>query len=177
MIGSIWPWGKLQTCHWYEWPHPPVKNLLYSIRVCLSVCSNMSMLFLREFYNLVLEYMLVSDTPFLLLLFLVPLFDSTNMFSRSRYTFSLSISLCQTSLSATFLFLSLPFFSSGTLSIPLFFCLLCIHILTDILAFSHEHTCTPLQASQVAAIFHFWVLSNNNNINVCVKGVGAASLL
>lgn len=54
-----------------------------------------------------------------------------------------------------FFFFLCPFFSSGTLSIPLFFCLLCIHILTDILAFSHEHTCTPLQASQVAAIFHF----------------------
>ncbi len=81
--------------------------------VCLSVCSNMSMPFLREFYNLVLEYMLVSDTPFLLLLFLVPLFDSTNMFSRSRYTFSLSISSCQTSLSATFLFFLCPFFPVG----------------------------------------------------------------
>ncbi len=52
--------------------------------------------------------------PFLLLLFLVPLFDSTNMFSRSHYTFSLSISSCQTSLSATFLFsFSAPFFPVG----------------------------------------------------------------
>lgn len=133
----MWPWGKLRICHWYEWPHPPVKNLLCSIRVCASVCSNMSMPFLRGFYNLVLEYMLASDTLFLRLLFLVPLFDSTNMFSRSRYTFSLSISPCQTSLSATFLFHFLPpffFFFQWDSFYPSLF-------LSLMYTYSHRHTC------------------------------------
>lgn len=75
------------------------------------------------------------------------LFDSTNMFSRSRYTPAfLSVLSCQTSLSASVLFLLLPpflgfFFQrrcAVSRSVPL--SRLCIHILTDILAFSHERT-------------------------------------
>lgn len=71
----------------------------------------------------------------------------------------------------------------------LFFCLSCLffhwdyHYSLDSLCsilyiHTHRHTClfswahvrthTPLQASQVPAIFHFWVFRNNNNISKCV---------
>lgn len=114
------------------------------------------------------------------------LFDSTNMFSRSRYTPAfLSVLSCQSSLSATVLFLLLPpFFQrrcAVSRSIPLSFSLssalayVYIFSQTYLRFFSRTHTLL----SQPLRLLPFSIFECSVIIIIltCVRGVGAASLL